>query len=245
MTSIGTPLSASATKLLLLGAGELGKEMAISAQRLGVEVIAVDRYPNAPAMQVAHQHYVIDMLDRAQLFKIIHQVQPHFIVPEIEAIATDALIELEQQGFRVIPTALATHLTMNREGIRQLAAEQLHLATSEFRFASNYKDYVAAVHEIGFPCIIKPTMSSSGKGQSTVRSEADILPAWEYARAGARGSALRVIIESRIDFDYEITLLTVRHCQGTYFCAPIGHRQEHGDYQESWQPHPYVGVNDR
>lgn len=236
MPRIGTPLSASATRVLLCGSGELGKELVIELQRLGVEVIAVDRYANAPAMQVAHRHHVIDMLDGAALRGVIEQEKPHYIVPEIEAIATSTLVELEAEGYTVIPTARAAQLTMNREGIRRLAAEELGLPTSPYRFADSLEECCAAVAAIGFPCLIKPVMSSSGKGQSVLRGEADIAPAWDYAQAGGRAGKGRVIVEGFIDFDYEITLLTVRHAGGTTFCEPVGHRQEKGDYQESWQP---------
>jgi len=238
MTTIGTPLSPGATRLLLLGSGELGKEVAIEAQRLGVEVIAVDRYANAPAMQVAHRSYVINMLDPAALRAVIAKERPHFVVPEIEAIATAELVALEAEGFTVIPTARATQLTMDREGIRRLAAETLGVATSPYRFAGTLDEYRAAVTAIGMPCVVKPVMSSSGKGQSTVRSAADIDKAWDYAQAGGRAGAGRVIVEGFIDFDYEITQLTIRHAGGTAFCAPIGHLQIDGDYRESWQPHP-------
>ncbi|MBV2133940.1 formate-dependent phosphoribosylglycinamide formyltransferase [Pseudomonas sp. MAP12] len=236
MTMIGTPLSPSATRVLLCGSGELGKEVAIELQRLGCEVIAVDRYANAPAMQVAHRSHVISMLDGAALRAVIEQEQPHYIVPEIEAIATDTLVELEAEGFTVVPTARAARLTMNREGIRRLAAEELGLPTSPYRFADSFADYAAAVAELGFPCVVKPIMSSSGKGQSLLRGEADVQKAWDYAQEGGRAGKGRVIVEGFIDFDYEITLLTVRHAGGTTFCAPVGHRQEKGDYQESWQP---------
>ena len=236
MPRIGTPLSASAVRVLLCGSGELGKELVIELQRLGVEVIAVDRYAGAPAMQVAHRHHVIDMLDGAALRAIIELEKPHYIVPEIEAIATATLVELEAEGFTVIPTARAAQLTMNREGIRRLAAEELGLPTSPYRFADSLEDCRSAVLAIGFPCLIKPVMSSSGKGQSVLRSEADIETAWNYAQAGGRAGRGRVIVEGFIDFDYEITLLTVRHAGGTTFCQPVGHRQEKGDYQESWQP---------
>jgi phosphoribosylglycinamide formyltransferase 2 len=238
MTLLGTPLSPSATRLLLLGAGELGKEVAIEAQRLGVEVIAADRYPNAPAMQVAHRSHVLNMLDPAALRHLVLHEQPALIVPELEAIATPALLELEAEGFRVIPTARATRLTMDREGIRRLAAEELGLATSPYRFADTLADYRAAIEAIGFPCVVKPVMSSSGKGQSVVRGPDDVLAAWEYAQAGGRAGAGRVIVEGFVRFDYEITLLTVRHAGGTSFCAPIGHLQIDGDYRESWQPQP-------
>jgi len=238
MTFLGTPLSPSATRLLLLGAGELGKEVAIEAQRLGVEVIAADRYPHAPAMQVAHRSHVLNMLDPAALRELVLREQPTLIVPEIEAIATPALLELEAEGFRVIPTARAARLTMDREGIRRLAAEELGLATSPYRFADTLEDYRAAIAAIGCPCVVKPVMSSSGKGQSVVRGPDDVLAAWEYAQAGGRAGAGRVIVEGFIRFDYEITLLTVRHAGGTSFCAPIGHLQIDGDYRESWQPQP-------
>jgi phosphoribosylglycinamide formyltransferase 2 len=238
MTLLGTPLSPSATRLLLLGAGELGKEVAIEAQRLGVEVIAADRYPNAPAMQVAHRSHVLNMLDPVALRNLVLHEQPALIVPEIEAIATPALLELEAEGFRVIPTARAARLTMDREGIRRLAAEELGLATSPYRFAETLADYREAIESIGFPCVVKPVMSSSGKGQSVVRGPDDVLPAWEYAQAGGRAGAGRVIVEGFVRFDYEITLLTVRHAGGTSFCAPIGHLQIDGDYRESWQPQP-------
>lgn len=235
---IGTPFSATATRVLLCGAGELGKEVVIELQRLGVEVIAVDRYPNAPAMQVAHRSHVISMLDGTALRQVIEQEQPHLIVPEIEAIATDTLAELEQEGFKVVPTARAAQLTMNREGIRRLAAEELGLLTSPFRFAATEEEYRAALDEIGFPCVVKPIMSSSGKGQSTVKTAAEAEAAWAYAQEGGRAGRGKAIVEGWVPFDYEITLLTVRHAGGTAFCAPIGHRQEHGDYQESWQPQP-------
>jgi phosphoribosylglycinamide formyltransferase 2 len=238
MTTLGTPLSPSGPRLLLLGAGDLGKEVAIEAQRLGVEVVAADRYPDAPAMQVAHRSHVLNMLDPVALRELVLREQPALIVPEIEAIATPALLELEADGFRVIPTARAARLTMDREGIRRLAAEELGLATSPYRFADSLQDYRAAVTAIGFPCVVKPVMSSSGKGQSVVRGPDDVLPAWEYAQAGGRAGAGRVIVEGFIRFDYEITLLTVRHVGGTSFCAPIGHLQVDGDYRESWQPQP-------
>jgi phosphoribosylglycinamide formyltransferase 2 len=238
MTILGTPLSDSATRLLLLGSGELGKEVAIEAQRLGVEVIAADRYPNAPAMQVAHRSHVLDMLDRAALRKLVETERPDLVVPEIEAIATEELLALEAEGWRVIPTARAARLTMDREGIRRLAAEELGLATSPFRFADDAAGYRAAIAEIGLPCVVKPVMSSSGKGQSTVRSEDDIPRAWAYSQQGGRSGAGRVIVEGFVEFDYEITLLTVRHRDGTSFCDPIGHLQIDGDYRESWQPQP-------
>lgn len=236
MTTIGTPLSPTATRVLLCGSGELGKEVVIELQRLGCEVIAVDRYPNAPAMQVAHRSHVISMLDGAALRAVIEAEKPHYIVPEIEAIATDTLVELEQEGYTVIPTARAARLTMNREGIRRLAAEELGLQTSPYRFAASHSEYVEAIAAVGLPCVVKPIMSSSGKGQSTVKTEADIERAWQYAQEGGRAGAGKVIVEGFVDFDFEITLLTVRHEAGTTFCEPIGHRQEKGDYRESWQP---------
>ena len=238
MTTIGTPLSGAALRVLMLGSGELGKEVVIELQRLGVEVIAADRYPNAPAMQVAHRSHVLNMLDATALRELVLRERPALIVPEIEAIATPALLELEAEGFRVIPTARAARLTMDREGIRRLAAEELGLATSPYRFADSLEDYRAAVATIGFPCVVKPVMSSSGKGQSVLRGTADVLPAWQYAQGGGRAGAGRVIVEGFVRFDYEITLLTVRHAGGTSFCAPIGHLQVDGDYRESWQPQP-------
>lgn len=238
MLSIGTPLKSSAIKVMLLGSGELGKEVVIEFQRYGVEVIAVDRYDNAPAMQVAHRSHTISMLDGKALRSVIETEKPHYIIPEVEAIATDTLIELEKEGFTVIPSANATKLTMNREGIRTLAAEKLNLTTSPYKFAGTKEEFVAAVKTIGMPCVVKPIMSSSGKGQSVVKSAADIDHAWQYAQEGGRSGGGRMIIEGFVDFDYEITLLTIRHKDGISFCEPIGHRQEHGDYQESWQPHP-------
>ncbi len=238
MVSIGTPLKLGATKVMLLGSGELGKEVAIELQRFGVEVVAVDRYANAPAMQVAHRSYVINMLDASELRRIVDLEQPKLIVPEIEAIATQELLRLEEEGYQVVPTARAANLTMNREGIRRLAAEELGLKTSPYRFASDFDEYQAAVREIGLPCVVKPIMSSSGKGQSTIKTEADIQAAWDYAQEGGRAGAGKVIVEGFVDFDYEITQLTVRHRDGTSFCEPIGHRQVQGDYVESWQPHP-------
>ena len=238
MITLGTPLSASATRVLLLGSGELGKEVAIELQRFGCEVIAVDRYPNAPAMQVAHRSHVINMLDPAALRQVIERERPRLIVPEIEAIATPALLELEQEGFTVVPTARAARLTMDREGIRRLAAEQLGLRTSPYRFADTEQEYREAVRVIGMPCVVKPVMSSSGKGQSLVRTESDVSHAWEYAQQGGRAGTGRIIIEGFVKFDFEITLLTVRHNSQTSFCAPIGHLQVDGDYRESWQPQP-------
>jgi phosphoribosylglycinamide formyltransferase 2 len=236
MAKLGTPLSPTATKVLLCGAGELAKEVVIELQRFGCEVIAVDRYANAPAMQVAHRYHTVNMLDGDALKKVIEMENPDYIVPEIEAIATSTLVELEKEGFTVIPTAKATQLTMNREGIRRLAAEELKLPTSPYRFAENEFEYEQMVKEIGFPCLVKPVMSSSGKGQSLLRSEADIKSSWIYAQEGGRSGGGKVIIEGFVDFDYEITLLTVRHINGVSFCEPIGHRQEKGDYRESWQP---------
>ncbi|SDE86886.1 formate-dependent phosphoribosylglycinamide formyltransferase [Phytopseudomonas seleniipraecipitans] len=236
MPRIGTPLSPSATRVLLCGSGELGKEVVIELQRLGVEVIAVDRYANAPAMQVAHRSHVISMLDGAALRAVIELEKPHYIVPEIEAIATATLVELENEGYAVIPSARAAQLTMNREGIRRLAAEELGVPTSPYQFADSFEEFQTAVSAIGFPCVVKPIMSSSGKGQSVLKGADDVQKAWDYAQAGGRAGKGRVIVEGFIDFDYEITLLTVRHVGGTTFCAPVGHRQEKGDYQESWQP---------
>jgi phosphoribosylglycinamide formyltransferase 2 len=239
MTTLGTPLSPHATRVLLLGSGELGKEVAIELQRLGVEVIAADRYADAPAMQVAHRSHVLDMLDPVAIRALIAREQPHLVVPEIEAIHTETLVALEAEGAaRVIPTARAARLTMDREGIRRLAAETLGLPTSPYRFVDTREEYRDAVRAIGLPCVVKPVMSSSGKGQSTLRAEADIDPAWDYAQTGGRAGAGRCIVEGFIDFDYEITLLTVRHAGGTAFCDPIGHWQKDGDYRESWQPQP-------
>lgn len=233
---IGTPLKANAYRVLLCGSGELGKEVAIELQRFGVEVIACDRYANAPAMQVAHRSHVIDMLDPASLRRVIEQEKPNLVVPEIEAIATGELVRLEQEGYQVVPTARAVDLTMNREGIRRLAAEELGVPVSPYRFAESRAEFDRAVSDIGFPCVVKPVMSSSGKGQSLVRSPEDVATAWEYAQTGGRAGQGRVIVEGFIDFDYEITLLTVRHKGGVTFCEPIGHSQEDGDYRESWQP---------
>ncbi len=238
MTRIGTPYTRTATKLMLLGSGELGKEVAIEAQRLGIEVIAVDRYANAPAMQVAHKSHVISMLDADALRAVIEAESPNFIVPEIEAIATSTLVELEQQGFNVVPTARATQLTMDRAGIRRLAAEELQLKTSPYQFANSHDEYLAAIAAIGLPCVVKPLMSSSGKGQTIVKHQQDIERAWNNAQTQGRTATSNVIVESFIPFDDEITLLTVRHVDGTLFCAPIGHLQVNGDYRESWQPHP-------
>lgn len=241
MATLGTPFSSTATRVLLCGAGELGKEVVIELQRLGCEVIAVDRYPKAPAMQVADRSHVINMLDGDALRGVIEQEQPHLVVPEIEAIATDTLAELEGEGVNIVPTARATQLTMNREGIRRLAAETLGLPTSRYRFAAGEAEFKTAIEEIGIPCLVKPIMSSSGKGQSLVRDASQIEEAWAYAQEGGRAGKGKVIVEGFVDFDYEITLLTVRHNDGsgntvTSFCAPIGHRQADGDYQESWQP---------
>jgi len=236
--SLGTPLKEGAYRVLLCGAGELGKEVVIELQRLGVEVIAADRYANAPAMQVAHRSHVIDMLDAAELRRIIELERPDLVVPEIEAIATPELVKLEEEGYRIVPTARAVNLTMNREGIRRLAAEELNLPTSPYRFADSAEAFREAVSEVGMPLVVKPVMSSSGKGQSTVCSQDEVEAAWEYAQSGGRAGKGRVIVEGFVDFDYEITLLTVRHAGGVSFCAPIGHRQEDGDYRESWQPQP-------
>ena len=237
--TLGTPLSDRATRVLLLGSGELGKEVAIELQRLGVEVIAADRYDNAPAMQVAHRCHTLNMLDPAALRDLIAHEQPDLVVPEIEAIHTQTLLELERDhGQRVVPTARAARLTMDREGIRQLAAETLGLPTSPYQFVDTRDEYRAAVATVGLPCVVKPVMSSSGKGQSTVRSEADIDNAWDYAQTGGRAGQGRCIVEGFIAFDYEITLLTLRHCDGTSFCDPIGHLQIDGDYRESWMPQP-------
>jgi phosphoribosylglycinamide formyltransferase 2 len=239
-TTLGTPGSPTATRLLLLGSGELGKEVAIEAQRFGIEVIAVDRYANAPAMQVAHRSHVVSMLDAQALRALVERERPHFIVPEIEAIATHELEALEREGWNVVPTARAARLTMDREGIRRLAAEELGLRTSPYRFAGTAAEYRDAVDAVGTPCVVKPVMSSSGKGQSVVRGPADVQRAWDYAQAGGRAGAGRVIVEGFVRFDYEITLLTVRHgprdAPETSFCAPIGHLQVDGDYRESWQP---------
>ena len=235
---LGTPLKSNSFRVLFCGSGELGKEVVIELQRFGVEVIAIDRYADAPAMQVARRSHVVDMLDPVALRSVIEKERPNLIVPEIEAIATPELVKLEQEGYRVIPSARAVNLTMNREGIRRLAAEELGLPTSPYRFAGTREEYLQAVAEVGLPLVVKPVMSSSGKGQSTVKTEADIERAWEYAQTGGRAGKGRVIVEGFVDFDYEITLLTVRHKEGVTFCEPIGHRQEDGDYRESWQPQP-------
>ena len=242
MPIIGTPLSTSATRVMLLGSGELGKECAIEIQRLGCEVIAVDRYENAPAMQVAHRSHVISMLDGQALRSVIEFEKPHHIVPEIEAIATQTLIELESEGFHVVPTARAANLTMDREGIRRLVAELLGIETSRYAFCANKEEFDHAVDTIGFPCVVKPVMSSSGKGQSTIKDVNECDAAWTYAKEGGRAGGGKVIVEGFVDFDFEITLLTVRHKGGLTFCEPIGHRQEDGDYRESWQPHPMSGA---
>ncbi|MBH3068513.1 formate-dependent phosphoribosylglycinamide formyltransferase [Serratia marcescens] len=236
MLTIGTALRPSATRVMLLGSGELGKEVAIECQRLGLEVIAVDRYPDAPAMHVAHRSHVINMLDGDALKAVIEQERPDYIVPEIEAIATAMLVELERQGHRVVPCAEATRLTMNREGIRRLAAEELGLPTSSYRFADSEATFRQAVEHIGYPCIVKPVMSSSGKGQSLIRTSEQLQSAWDYAQQGGRAGGGRVIVEGLVRFDFEITLLTISAVDGVHFCAPIGHRQEDGDYRESWQP---------
>ena len=244
MVTIGTPLSTSATRVLLLGSGELGKEVAIELQRFGVGVIAADRYADAPAMQVAHRSHVLDMLDGDAIRALVALERPHVIVPEIEAIHTQTLVALEAEfaasgeATRVIPTARAAWLTMDREGIRTLAAETLGLPVSSYRFVDTIEQYRAAIDEVGLPCVVKPVMSSSGHGQSLVRSEDDIVAAWDHAQTGGRAGAGRVIVEGFVDFDYEITLLTVRHAGGTLFCEPIGHLQRDGDYRESWQPQP-------
>ncbi|MBO4453559.1 MAG: formate-dependent phosphoribosylglycinamide formyltransferase [Paludibacteraceae bacterium] len=233
---IGTPLTQVATRALLLGSGELGKEVTMELQRYGVEVIACDRYANAPAMQVAHRSHVFNMLDGKRLREIVEQEKPSLIIPEVEAIATPTLVELEKEGYRVIPTAKAAFLTMNREAIRRLASEELHLPTAPYKFADNHDEFIAAVQEIGIPCVVKPIMSSSGHGQSTIHTEAEVELAWAVSQEGGRAGAGRVIVEGFIHFDYEITLLTVRHIGGTTFLQPIGHHQVEGDYRESWQP---------
>lgn len=235
---LGTFNSLAGKKAVLCGSGELGKEVTIELQRYGVQVVAVDKYGNAPAMQVANKFYIASMLDGAALREIILKEKPDYIIPEVEAIATKELIELENEGFNVIPNANAAYLTMNREGIRRLVAEELGIKTSNYKFASNYDEFVAAVHEIGMPCVIKPIMSSSGHGQSVIKTSDDIDNSWKISQEGGRAGAGRIIIESFVDFDFEITQLTVRHIGGTTFLEPIGHRQENGDYQESWQPQP-------
>ncbi|MBR2344290.1 MAG: formate-dependent phosphoribosylglycinamide formyltransferase [Lentisphaeria bacterium] len=236
MTVLGTALTKSAKKVLLCGSGELGKEVTIALQRLGVEVVAIDRYDNAPAMQVAHRSYTVNMLDGQALRAVIEKEKPDFIVPEVEAIATTELMALEKEGYNVIPTARATWLTMNREGIRRLAAEELGLPTSPYRFASTREEFDAAIKEIGLPCVVKPVMSSSGHGQSTIKTADQIDAAWEESQKGGRAGAGKVIVEGFVKFDFEITLLTVRHANGTSFLEPVGHHQVDGDYQESWQP---------
>ena len=242
MTTIGTSKSGVRKKALICGAGELGKEVVIELQRLGVEVVAVDRYDNAPAMQVAHRSYTISMLDGAKLREVIEKEQPDYIIPEVESIATKTLLELEKEGFNVVPTARATYLTMNREGIRRLAAEELGVPTSRYKFAETKEEFHNAVAEIGIPCVVKPIMSSSGHGQSVIKCEADVETAWKISQEGGRAGAGKVIVEGFIDFDYEITLLTVRHIGGTSFLKPIGHHQVDGDYQESWQPQAMTGA---
>ncbi len=238
MTNIGTPFKKNSTKAMLLGSGELGREVVIELKRLGLEVIAVDKYANAPAMQVADRSYVISMLDADKLEEVIRKENPNYIVPEVEAIATSRLVELEKQGFKVVPTANAVNFTMNREGIRTLAAEKLGMKTSPYAFASNYEEFSAAVEKIGMPCVVKPVMSSSGHGQSVIKTPEQIQRAWDYSQSGGRAGGGKVIVEGFVKFDYEITLLTVRHSGGTSFCQPIGHEQVDGDYRRSWQPHP-------
>lgn len=242
MTKFGTVFKEGGKKALLCGSGELGKEIAIELQRLGIEVIALDKYENAPAMQVAHRSYVLSMLDGEKLKSIINKEKPDYIIPEVEAIATPTLVELEKEGYNVIPTANATFLTMNREGIRRLAAEQLGIKTSPYRFAATYEEYKQAIEEIGIPCVVKPIMSSSGHGQSVVKSSSDIDKSWKMAQEGGRAGAGKMIVEGFVDFDYEITLLTIRHKGGTSFLEPIGHWQKDGDYQESWQPQPMKDI---
>ena len=242
MTKIGTTFTKSGKKAVLCGSGELGKEVALELQRYGVEVVALDKYENAPAMHVAHSSYVLSMLDGEALEAVIKEENPDYIIPEIEAIATDRLVKLEEEGFNVIPTAKATRLTMNREGIRRLAAETLGLPTSPYRFAETREEFDAAVGEIGIPCVVKPVMSSSGHGQSTIKSEEDIDKAWKISQEGGRAGSGKVIVEGFVKFDYEITLLTVRHCGGTTFVKPVGHHQVDGDYRESWQPQPMSSV---
>ncbi len=238
MTKIGTPFKKNSTKAVLLGSGELGREVAIELKRLGVEVVAVDRYADAPAMQVADRSHVMSMLDARKLRALVEAERPDFVIPEVEAIATPELLKLEKEGYRIVPTAAAVNFTMNREGIRTLAAEKLGMKTSPYAFASNRDEFVRCVEKIGFPCVVKPVMSSSGHGQSVLRGGGDLGRAWEYSQSGGRAGGGRVIVEGFIDFDYEITLLTVRHSGGTSFCAPIGHEQIDGDYRRSWQPQP-------
>ena len=242
MTKIGSVMTRVGRKALLLGSGELGKEVAIELQRYGVEVVACDKYAGAPAMQIAHRCHVFNMLDGAKLREIIELEKPDHIIPEVEAIATTKLVELEAQGFKVIPTAKAVNFTMNREGIRTLAAEKLGMKTSPYAFATTFEEFEQCVEKIGLPCVVKPVMSSSGHGQSVVKTKDDIKSAWDYSQSGGRAGSGKVIIEGFIDFDYEITLLTVRHSGGTSFCAPIGHQQIDGDYRRSWQPHPMSDV---
>jgi len=243
MESLFQPERQQPIKILLLGSGELGKEVVIEAQRLGVHVVAVDRYPKAPAMHVADESEVIDMTDAQALREVIERHQPDLVVPEIEAIATDELVKLEAEGQRIVPTAKAARLTMDREGIRRLAAEELEVPTSDYEFVEDFASFSKAVERVGIPCVVKPVMSSSGKGQSTIHSEEDVQQAWDYSQSGGRTGAGRVIVEGFVKFDYEITLLTIRHRDGTSFCEPIGHRQEDGDYQESWQPQPMTDVS--
>lgn len=242
MANIGTTFTPSGKKAVLCGSGELGKEVALELQRYGVEVIALDKYANAPAMHVAHDSHVLSMLDGDALENVIRKENPDYIIPEIEAIATDRLVKLEEEGFNVIPTAKATRLTMNREGIRRLAAETLGLPTSPYRFAETREEFLAAVEEIGIPCVVKPVMSSSGHGQSTIKSETEIENAWTVSQEGGRAGSGKVIVEGFVKFDYEITLLTVRHCAGTTFLKPVGHHQVDGDYRESWQPQPMANA---
>lgn len=242
MTKIGTTFTRSGKKAVLCGSGELGKEVTLELQRYGVEVVALDKYANAPAMHVAHRNYVLSMLDGDALEAVIKEENPDFIIPEIEAIATDRLVKLEEEGFNVIPTAKATRLTMNREGIRRLAAETLGLPTSPYRFAETREEFDIAIAEIGIPCVVKPVMSSSGHGQSTVKCAEDIDKAWKISQEGGRAGSGKVIVEGFVNFDYEITLLTVRHCGGTTFVKPVGHHQVDGDYRESWQPQPMSPV---
>ncbi len=238
MAKLGSVMTPVGRKALLLGSGELGKEVALELQRYGIEVVACDRYANAPAMQVAHRSHVFNMLDPKELRRVIELEHPDHIIPEVEAIATPELLKLEEEGYHITPTARAAWLTMNREGIRRLAAEELGIPTSPYRFASTHDEYIAAIEEIGIPCVVKPIMSSSGHGQSTVRTPEDVEAAWKEAQEGGRAGAGRVIVEGFVDFDYEITLLTVRSCSGTTFCEPIGHIQVNGDYRQSWQPQP-------